>query len=84
MSSVLDVEVRPYTRSEYQCKECGATYRVDYEFSAGPIVGRGDRYQHCTEDVSRQLGGPIVAVWEKQKDAWVLVANRKTVPQWRR
>ncbi len=84
MSSVLDVEVRPYTRTEFQCKECGVTYRVDYEFSAGPIVGRGDRYQHCTNDESRQLGGPIVAVWEKTHEKWVLVANRQTVPHWKR
>jgi hypothetical protein len=84
MSSALDVEVRPYTRVEFQCKACGAAYRVDSEFSAGPIVGRGDRYQHCTADDSRQLAGPIVAVWEKQKGAWVLVANRQTVPHWKR
>ncbi len=84
MSSVLDVEVRPYTHTEYQCKSCGATYRVDYEFSAGPVVGRGDRYQHCTNDESHQLGGPIVAVWEKQNGAWTLIANRQTVPHWKR
>ncbi len=84
MSSVVDVEVRPYARTEFKCKDCGVTYRVDYEFSAGPIVGRGDRYQHCTRDESRQLGGPIVAVWEKQNGAWVLIANRQTVPHWKR
>ena len=84
MSSVLEVDVRPYTRTEFQCKACRVTYRVDYEFSAGPAVGRGDRYQHCTEDESHQLGGPIVAIWEKQKATWVLVANRNTVPHWKR
>jgi hypothetical protein len=82
--SVLDVEVRPYNRTEFKCKACGATYRVDNEFSAGPIVGRGDRYQHCTADESRQLGGPIVAVWEKRNSDWLLVANRNTVPHWKR
>jgi len=82
--SSLAVDVRPYTREEFQCKGCGVTYRVDSEFSAGPIVGRGDRYQHCTVDESRQLPGPIVAVWEKRQGEWTLVANRQTVPHWKR
>jgi hypothetical protein len=79
MSSIMDVEVRPYTRTEFKCKGCDVTYRVDCEFSAGPIVGRGEKYHHCSEDVIRQLGGPIIAVWEKRGNSWVLLANRNTV-----
>ena len=79
MSSVLDVEVRPYARTEFRCKECGVTYRVDSEFTAGPIVGLGEKYAHCAQDEGRQLGGPIVAVWEKRGAGWVLVGNRSSL-----
>lgn len=80
MSSVMDVDVRPYTRTEFRCNACNVTYRVDSEFSAGPVVGRGQKYQHCARDENRQIGGPIVAVWERRGPRWVLLANRMTVP----
>ena len=79
MSSATAVEIRPYARSEFRCKGCGVIYRVDTEFSAGTIVGQGQKYHHCAADETRQLGGPIVAVWEKCGGDWVLKANRTTV-----
>lgn len=77
--SVAVPPVVPYARAEFTCQGCGAICRVDHEFSAGPIVGRGQHYRHCSTGQVLEVGGPIVAVWEKRDNKWVLLANRKTV-----
>lgn len=81
MRSVGPVSVHPFNRLEFTCKSCGVVGRVDYEYGVWPVIGQEREYRHCPGDQVRQLPGPIVAVWEKRGDRWVLAANRETVEE---
>jgi hypothetical protein len=59
-----------WTPMEFTCK-CGVKYRVDVEFIAGGSASRF--YQHCIKDEGQHMPGPIIATWEEQDGAWVVL-----------
>jgi hypothetical protein len=76
MSTTLPIGVRPFKRVEFTCKNCGVMCRVDYEYEVKVPAGDEKEYRHCAGDRARRVAGPIVAVWEKRGEQWMLVANR--------
>jgi hypothetical protein len=60
-------------RMEFTCKGCQTKCRVDTSIE---VASGLQYYQHCAADEERHLlQGPIIAVSEERRGAWVLVGT---------
>jgi hypothetical protein len=58
-----------WTPMEYLCN-CGVRCRVDVKVILGPSAG-GESVQHCKDDETHLIPGPIIAMWEEHGGQWM-------------
>ena len=57
---------------EFQCKGCGAHYRVSVEPEQACGV---QSYQHCSGDEKRVIAGTLTGVWQERNGGWIPLSN---------